>query len=107
MALTLGVLTQTRYAYTQYVNLAKEYNIANKQTQNSEALYKLIRNRNIASMASRQEVVYAKLQAMIAKMDRDLLLAELSTALGELYLSAVLMCYQLMLTTAQLQKMCS
>ena len=87
MALTLAVMTQTRYAYSQYVNLAKEYSIANKQYQNSEALYKLALNRNLASMTSKQDVIYAKLQAMIAKMDRDLILADLSTALGELYLS--------------------
>ncbi len=88
MALTLSVMTQTRYAYSQYVNLAKEYAIAKKQADNAEALYTLTLNRNIASMASKQQVVYAKLQSMIAKMDRDLILADLSTALGELYLSA-------------------
>lgn len=88
MALTLGVLTQTRYACSQYVNLAKEYHIAEKQTQNAHELYKLMSNRSKASMASSQEVVYAQLQYMIAKMDRDLILADLSTALGELYLSA-------------------
>ena len=88
MALTLAVMTQTRYATSQYVNLAKEYAIANKQAENAEALYKLSKNRNLASMASKQQVVYSKLQSMIAKMDRDLILADLSTALGELYLSA-------------------
>jgi len=88
MALTLAVLTQTRYAYSQYVNLAKEYSIVKKQAENAEALYKLTLDRNLVSMASKQEVVNAKLQAMIAKMDRDLILADLSTALGELYLSA-------------------
>jgi multidrug efflux system outer membrane protein len=88
MALTLAVMTQTRYATSQYINLAKQYRIASKQTQNAEAIYRLALNRNLASLASKQDVVYAKLQAMIAKMDRDLILADLSTALGELYLSA-------------------
>jgi outer membrane protein TolC len=88
MALTLTVMTQTRYAASQYVNLAKQYTIANKQTQNAEAIYRLALSRNLASLASKQDVVYAKLQAMIAKMDRNLILADLSTALGELYLSA-------------------
>ncbi len=88
MALTLGVMTQTRYAYSQYLSLSKEYAIAKKQAENSEALYKLALNRNLALLTSKQDVVYAKLQSMIAKMDRDLILADLSTALGELYLSA-------------------
>jgi multidrug efflux system outer membrane protein len=88
MALTLAVMTQTRYAFSQYVNLAREYWIADKQAQNAEALYQLAKNRNLVLMTSKQEMVYAKLQAMIAKMDRDLVLADLSTALGELYLSA-------------------
>jgi len=88
MALTLSVMTQTRYAYSQYVNLAKEYAIAKKQADNADALYTLTLNRNTASMASKQQVVYAKLQSLITKMDRDLILADLSTALGELYLSA-------------------
>jgi multidrug efflux system outer membrane protein len=88
MALTLGVMTQTRYACSQYISLAKEYSLAKKQADNAEALYTLTKDRNMASLASKQQVVYAKLQSMIAKMDRDLILADLSTALGELYLSA-------------------
>lgn len=87
-ALTLAVMTQTRYAYSQYVNLAKEYSVAKKQADNADALYKLAHDRNLAAMASNQQVAYAKLQSMIARMDRDLILADLSTALGELYLSA-------------------
>lgn len=87
MALTLGVMTQTRYATSQYISLAKEYSLARKQSENAEALYQLALDRNLASLASKQQVVYAKLQAMIAKMERDLILADLSTALGELYLS--------------------
>lgn len=88
MALTLAVLTQTRYAYATYVNLAKEYSIANKQAETAHALYKLTYDRNVASMASKQQVVYAQLQSMIARMNKDLVQADLSTALGELYLSA-------------------
>lgn len=88
MALTLAVLTQTRYAFSKYANLAKEFKIAEKQTKNAQAIYKLTLNRNIAAMASKQQVVYSKLQYMITKMDRDLVLADLSTALGELYLSS-------------------
>lgn len=88
MALTMAVMTQTRYAYVQYVDLAREYEIARKQAANAEQLYSISLNRNKVAMTSKQEVVYAKLQALIAKMDRDLILADLSTALGELYLSA-------------------
>lgn len=88
MALTMAVMTQTRYAFSRYVNLAKEYEISRKQAANADTLYQLTLNRNKVSLSSKQEVVYSKLQAMIAKMDRDLILADLSTALGELYLSA-------------------
>lgn len=87
MALTLGVLTQTRYASSRYVNLSKEYAISHQQTQNAKALYKLVLNRHRASLASKQQVISAKLKAITAKMDEDQILSDLSTALGELYLS--------------------
>lgn len=88
MALTLTVLTETRYAYSHYQNLLSEYQIAHKQTQNAKALYQLAYNRNRASLSSHQQMIIAKLKSITAKMDEDLLLADLSTARGELYLSA-------------------
>lgn len=87
MALTLTVLTESRYAYTHYLTLSKEYNIAHKQTINAQELYKLTKNRERASLASTQQVILAKLRAITTKMDEDLLSADLSTALGQLYLS--------------------
>lgn len=87
MALTLTVLTETRYAYTHYQTLSKEYDVAHKQTINAEELYVLTKNREQASLASMQQVILAKLRAITTKMDENLLLADLSTALGELYLS--------------------
>jgi hypothetical protein len=87
MALTIAALTETRYAYWHYQTLSAEYSIAHKQTQNAEALYALNRNREIASLASRQQVVLANLKVLTSKMDESLLLSDLSTALGELYLS--------------------
>lgn len=88
MALTLTVLTETRYAYSHYETLRAEYSIAHKQTENADALFELNKNRRLASLASEQQVILAKLHTLTAKMDEDLLLANLSTALGELYLSA-------------------
>jgi outer membrane protein TolC len=87
MALTLTVLTQTRYAYSQYQNLITEYDIAHKQTANSNALYRLLLNKNEASLASQEQVVTAKLKAITSKMDENLLISDISTSLGELYLS--------------------
>ncbi|MDR3491414.1 MAG: TolC family protein [Gammaproteobacteria bacterium] len=87
MALTITVLTETRYAYWHYQTLSEEYAIAHKQTENAEALYTLNHNRELASLASNQQVILAKLHALTSRMDEDLLLSDLSTALGELYLS--------------------
>lgn len=88
MALTLTVLTETRYAYSHYEALRKEYEVARKQTENSMELYVLNKNRRLASLASEQQVILAKLKTITTKMDENLLLSDMSTALGELYLSA-------------------
>lgn len=88
MALTLTVLTETRYAFSHYENLRYEYEVAHKQTENANALFELAKNRNLASLESGQQVIIAKLRTLTAKMDEDLLLADMSTALGELYISA-------------------
>lgn len=88
MALTLTVLTETRYAYSHYETLRIEYEIARKQSKNAEELFILNKNRKLASLASDQQVILAKLRTLTTKMDENLLLSDLSTALGELYISA-------------------
>ncbi len=87
MAITLAVLTETRYSYSRYQNLITEYRIAHMQTQNASALYHLTENRYQASLANYQQAMIAKLKVITSKMDENLLLSDLSTALGELYLS--------------------
>lgn len=87
MALTMTVLTETRYAFSHYVTLSKEYAVAHQQTVNAQKLFQLMRERNLASLASTQQVILAKLKYITTKMDEDLLLSDLSTTLGELYLS--------------------
>jgi outer membrane protein TolC len=87
MALTLTALTETRYAYSHYETLRSEYNVAHKQTENAEAIFKLDKDRSRAALASDQQVIVAKLHTLTAKMDEDLLLSDLSTSLGELYSS--------------------
>lgn len=87
MALTVTVLTETRYAYSHYESVRNEYNIALKQTENAKKILTLNQHRMLASLASEQQVITAKLRALTAKMDENLLLSDLSTALGELYLS--------------------
>jgi hypothetical protein len=87
MAMTMAALTETRYAYTHYVTLNKEYQLARQQTKNARALYKLNQDRRAASVASDQQVILAKLKAILSKMDEDLLLSDLSVSLGQLYLS--------------------
>lgn len=86
MALTLGALNETRLAYTHYQTLAKETMVARKQTENAKRMYYLAHNRQVASLASKQQVLLAKLHYIFAKMDEIILLSDLSTALGELYL---------------------
>lgn len=88
MAITLTVLTETRFAYSRYQNLVNEYSIAKEQTKNAKELYKLILDRKQASLASDQQAILARLKSITSKMDENLLLSDLSTALGELYLSA-------------------
>lgn len=88
MALTLTVLTETRYAYSHYETLRTEYEVACQQTKNARDLFVLNKHRRLASLASEQQVILTKLKTITAKMDEDLLLSDLSTALGELYLSA-------------------
>ncbi len=88
MALALGALIETRYAYSNYETLRREYTIAHEQTENATAIYKLNRDRELASLANDQQVIIAKLRVLTAKMDEDLLLANLSSSLGQLYTSA-------------------
>lgn len=88
MALTLSALNETRLAYSHYQNIAQECIVARNQTKNAKKMYTLLKNQNSADLASQQQVVMAQLQVLIAKIDEDLLLANLSEALGELYLSS-------------------
>ncbi len=88
MALTLGILTETRYAFSRYQSLRNEYYVAKNQTQTAYALYELAKNREEASLASSRQVILARIHALTKKMDEDLLLSDLSKARGELYLSA-------------------
>lgn len=88
MALTIGVLTETRYAYSQYQNLRSEYVVAKKQSETADMIYQLTKNRYKASLVSSQQVLLAEIQYLTAKMDEDLLMSNLSQASGELYLSA-------------------
>jgi outer membrane protein TolC len=87
MALTMAALTETRYAYVHYLTLNKEYQFAHQQTVNARALYQLNKDRRAASIASDQQVIIAKLKAITARMDEQLLMSDLSVALGEMYLS--------------------
>jgi multidrug efflux system outer membrane protein len=87
MALTMTVLTETRYAFAHYQAVRQEYLIAHKQTANADAIYLLNKNRQLASLASDQQVILAKLRSIVSAMEENLLLSDLSTALGELYLS--------------------
>ncbi len=87
MALTMAALTETRYAFSRYQTLRQEYVIAHKQTENAQEIYKLNRDRQLASLASDQQVILAKLHSLTSQMDEDLLLSDLSVALGELFLS--------------------
>jgi len=87
MALTVTALTETRIAYYHYQTLSNEYKVAHKQSINAKAIYMLNYHREMASMASNQQVILAKLKLLTTEMDESLLLSDLSTALGELYLS--------------------
>lgn len=87
MAMTMAALTENRFAYARYITLSEEYQLAQKQTVNAEALYQLNREREAASLASSQQVITAKLKLITSKMDENLLLSDLSVAMGELYLS--------------------
>ncbi len=87
MALTLAVLTQTRYAYSHYVNAYKEYTISRKQSKNANEMYQLVYHRHLAALTSKQRVILAKMETIISKMNENLALSDLSMALGELYLS--------------------
>jgi len=88
MAMTLGILTETRYAFSHYQSLRSEYVVAKKQTENANAIFTLEKNRQRASLTSNQQVLMAEIQYLTAQMDRDLLMSDLSKSSGELYLSA-------------------
>jgi hypothetical protein len=87
MALTMGVLTETRYAFWHYKTLNDEYDLAHKQTINAEALYQYNRARRMASLTSTQKVIMAKLHLLTTEMDEQLIVSDLAKALGELFLS--------------------
>ncbi len=87
MALTMTALTETRYAFTKYINLKEEYSLVNQQNRSARNLYQLLEKRQRASFENEQQVILAGLQSLTSKMDSDLLLADLSTSLGEMYIS--------------------
>jgi len=88
MALTLTVLTETRSAYYNCQNLSEEYAIIQQQVANANAIYTLTHHRQHASLASDQQVILSKIHWITVKMDENLVLADMSTAVGQLYLSA-------------------
>jgi outer membrane protein TolC len=88
MALTLGALNETRLAYAHYQTIAKEGLVARKQTKNAQQIYNLMQDREQASLTSKQQVYLAKLHLIFAKMDEILLMSDVYTALGELYLAS-------------------
>ncbi len=88
MALTLTALTETRYTYARYQSLRREYIVARQQTENANALAELASNKQQASVGSDQTAILARLHAITAKMNQDLVMANLSKARGQLYLSA-------------------
>jgi outer membrane protein, multidrug efflux system len=87
MAITFAVLTETRYAYSIYQNISKEYVIAHQQTNNAKKLFELMSNRQKAFIANPQQVIMANLKLITSQMNEDLMLSDMSTALGEFYLS--------------------
>jgi outer membrane protein TolC len=87
MALTLGALNETRITFSHYQSLAKECVVANTQTENARRMYKLLQDRKYANLANDQEVILAKLHFLFAQMDEILLLSDLASTLGDLYLS--------------------
>lgn len=88
MALTLTVLTEIRAAYFNTQNLLEEYNVVQKQVANANAMYMLAHHRYRASLGSNQQVILAKIHLITAKMEENLLIGDMSTAIGQLYLSA-------------------
>lgn len=88
MALTLGALNETRIAYAHYQSLTKEYFVAHRQTENATRMHKLLHDRELSSLASKQQVILAKLHMLFAKMDEVLLMSDVSTALGQLYIAS-------------------
>lgn len=88
MALTLGALNETRIAYAHYQNLANEAKVARGQTQNATKYYKYLNNRNKAALASQQQVLLAKLYMIYARIDEMLIMADLTSALGDLYIAS-------------------
>lgn len=87
LALTVTALTEVRYSLMKYINLKDEFNIVSQQKLSAYNLYKLLEKRQRSSLESEQQVILAGLQSLTSKMDEDLLLADLSTSLGEMYIS--------------------
>lgn len=88
MAITLGALNESRIAFAHYQNLAKESQVACEQVKTTSKMYKLLHARERSNLGSKNQVVLAKLRMLFAKMDEILLLADLSTALGQLYIAS-------------------
>lgn len=88
MTLTLGALNETRINFARYQVLAKEGMIAKKQTENAKRIYYLTHHRQQSALASKHQSLLAKVHYLFAQMDEILLLSDVSTALGDLYLSA-------------------
>lgn len=87
MAMTMGALTENRQAIFRYQTLSEEYQYATNQAETAREIYILNRDRKLASVASDQQVILAKLNAITAKMDEDLLKSDLAIAIGQLYLT--------------------
>ncbi len=88
MALTLGALNETRIAFAHYQNIANEYRVANSQTMSADNLYHHIEHKFSANIASKQQLIYAQIRYIYAKVDELLLVSDVALALGQLYIAS-------------------
>lgn len=88
MALTLGALNETRIAFAHYQNLAKEARVAHEQMNTAKKSYQLAYYKQKSSLSGKLQVILTKLLYLYAKLDEIILVADLGTALGDLYIAS-------------------
>ena len=85
LALSMAVLTQVNLAYRQYERSRIDYDYASELEKIERRIYEIVQINELGNAASQLERIRSATQAIAAELQRDQSLADLQSALGNIY----------------------